>query len=202
MNDEIQKLEEFLEKNPKKNLIFDFDETICHLILPWNWYIAHLHKLIAQYDLTLIQQWDRDIAMLENAAVKRYGPELKHKIVDLALDFERGHLKRVDPNPELIAWIQKEHANYVLSIWSSNTSVAIQGAMQSIGLNPGWFKHTLAKDTVTYIKQDPEGFSHIFEPDKEFKKDYLMIGDKENRDKLAAKNAGIDYFQINYFKNP
>ena len=49
-------LEEYLKKNPKKFLIFDLDETILKLRLPWSEYLEPIKEKLASIDAVILDK--------------------------------------------------------------------------------------------------------------------------------------------------
>ncbi|PIV08788.1 hypothetical protein COS52_00895 [Candidatus Roizmanbacteria bacterium CG03_land_8_20_14_0_80_39_12] len=60
-----------------------------------------------------------------------------------------------------------------------------------------FFENIITLESVLLTKPNTYGFSMIYNSNNS-KRDYLMIWDSEN-DKIMAKNAGIDFFKIDYF---
>ncbi|MEN8253781.1 MAG: HAD hydrolase-like protein [Patescibacteria group bacterium] len=201
------KLQNYLKKNPKKYLIFDFDETIAHLILPWSIYKSKGAKILGKYDEKLCEQLAKDLNTLqsENAFVKKYGDKIKAEISDWSEEFETKHLEEAKRNPEIINFIKKEHGNHQFFIWSSNTSKAIRPVLEKEEILDK-FELLVTKEIVRLIKPEIDGFeliqkqiSRINKKEAENLDNYLMIGNSILSDGGAAKNSGIDFFPIEYF---
>jgi HAD superfamily hydrolase (TIGR01549 family) len=186
-------LESFLLKYHKKYLIFDFDRTLITLDLPWEILRSQLRQTISQLDNKIVPQYQRSIP-LRNAAIKKYGQQAKKIIYPLWESFETSYLKGTTPNSGLINFIKNNSQQYALYIWSSNFSKTILPLLKKYKII-NLFKRIITHESVDLLKPSPDGFYRIFKPTFQHKKDFLLIGDNDN-DRLAAQNAGIDFFNI------
>ena len=189
------KLDEYLKNHPKTHLVFDFDETIATLVLPWS-------KLKEKLDVEFrkispevekrCKTWDWSEY---NTTIKKYGPDVRSAINNLYQEFETKYFKELKPNLGLIEFIRNNHSKYVFYIWTNNRRSTMEKALKVLKLDKYFEKLLTASDVILY-KPDPIGFTQIYDPS--IKKDkYLMVGDSEG-DKTAAKNAGIDFYQVNF----
>ncbi len=182
----------------KTHLIFDLDETIMHLILPW----GKVHEGIAAELLKLgpkayqdYQNARIDLSQLENTLVLKHGQKVKEMLIKSRARFETNYLKDVIPNPELITFIKKTKG-YKLYIWSSSSVGVVKKALKKFKIDK-CFEKIITGTNVSLLKPEADGFLKIYDP-KIPKSKYLFIGDNQN-DKKAAQKAGIDYYLTTYF---
>jgi HAD superfamily hydrolase (TIGR01549 family) len=189
-------LKKHLEAKPKKHLIFDLDETILELLLPWDEWFAGIKAIIVVKDPELWTEYEikkLNIHETVNEFVKRFGVQSKNEIVAFSEKFEVDRLTGIRPNLELIEFIKENKDNYEMYIWSSNTKAVIQKVLEHVGLT-SHFKTIVSRNDVMYVKPNPIGFelvddgtSHVTE--------YLFIGDSIN-DEGAAREMGIEFFKV------
>ena len=191
-------LKEYLQQHPKKYLIFDLDETLVHLILPWPAYAASLKHDLVKLDGSLYSQWEQKkgkAVELENIYVRAFGETAKKLFIEKRQQFEEGSLERIEHNVPLIPMV-RELTAYRCAIWSSNMKKTIKRALTEVGLD-ALFTQIVSMEDVMQLKREIDGFNLLYDK-REAKKDYLFVGDSL-ADKMAAAGVGIDFFQINYF---
>jgi len=192
------KLEEYIEKHHKNHLIFDFDETIFRLVLPWERCFAFKEKELRALDNALIEsyfQFKIGWSDLQNILITQYGEKAKKIILENNRRFETELLEDVEINHELLEFVQK-NKDKTLFIWSSNTQDVVEKVLRDFGIQER-FEKIITRTDVSMLKDHPEGFGMIADGQTP-KESYVMIGDSVH-DKNAAENAGIDFYQISYF---
>lgn len=194
-------LEKYLELHKKSYLVFDLDETIMHLILPWDIYFNPIKNQLIKFNQSFFEEYEKGeiyINDLENRYVSRYGEKVKKILKKNRITFESEKLQNVLVNNSLIEFIKKAQA-YSLFLWTNNTRQVIEKVLKQQYMYDA-FKKIVTYNDMTFLKPNPEGFAKIY--DKNIPKDqYLFIGDSLG-DKNAAKNVGIDFYYVNYFKDP
>lgn len=190
----MKSLTDYLQKHPKKNLIFDFDETLFTLELPWHLYLDGLVERI-QTNLEPKLHEERGIVALEHQVVKKHGEQAKQLINQWAAIFEKEHLVGVTEHHSLTNFVREQHDQYQIFLWTSNMQSTVRPILKHEGLLD-FFEKLVAKDDVRMIKPDPDGFSLIRSEDEPLE-NFLMIGDSDN-DEGAAKAAGIDFFRVEH----
>lgn len=189
------KLNEYLAKNPKKYLIFDFDETIARIEIDWSQYLTQMAKVYEQFDPK--HQHSAFFSFEgQNSFIKEYGLEVVPLVKAASQEYEQEMGSGFTPYLELIEFI-KDAQGYEMSVYSSNTRMTVTEGLEELGI-ANYFKHIVSRDEVTYIKPNPEGFELIYDSAIP-KKDYLMIGNS-HADKDMAAAAGIDFFLVEYFR--
>ena len=191
-------LTQYLNKNSKKHLIFDFDGTLFNMVIDWYIFRAQLREILQDLDSVLAEEhkpyksggMDRTI----NVAIKKYGDVARDKIFELQQKFEVEYIKKLMPNDELIEFIRKHGSKYHLSIWSNNHMPIITKALTESRINDK-FETIASRETYKLSKPEPDGFQVIFDPQLHAKSEFLFIGNSDN-DAGAAKAVGIDFYKI------
>jgi HAD superfamily hydrolase (TIGR01549 family) len=193
-------LDKYLKENLKTHLIFDFDETIVKLLLPWDRAVIRIEEDISKLDPTIINDYkNRKIsyAMLQNLYVEKYNDLALNLILKNNPAFETEELQGYLKNDGIIDFIKEN--NYKNFIWSSNTKFVIEKILEDLNiLNK--FSKIITREDVKFLKPSLDGFKVIDDKVTPVK-NYLFIGDSWN-DKDAAKQLNIDYYQEDFFKVP
>lgn len=191
-------LHEYITKNNKTHLIFDFDETLFFLRLPWEKCLELIEEDLIKLDSDL---YDSYLSMritwasLQNEYVTKYGQKAKELILKNNTEFETENLFGVDINYDLLRFM-KEVRDVEYNLWSSNTKDAVYPVLEKHDLYKK-FAHIVTRSDVDMLKPHIEGFEKIYNKNIP-KEKYLMIGDS-SADMLAAQNAEIDFFRVSYF---
>lgn len=192
-------LTEYLAKYPKKYLIFDLDHTLAKLNIDWSTVRREIFDLVATFDEPL----SKSVPFVSNAgielsnkAVKKHGKEAAKKIRSFVEEYEVTHYQNYEPNQELLDFIRNNKQTYVYYMWTSNGIRTIQDFLNKERLSSS-FLRIITQNDVSLIKPEAEGFTFLYIPGEPLSS-YLMIGDSPS-DENAAKNAGIDFFKIDYF---
>lgn len=183
-------LEQFLAKNSAKYIIFDFDETLFTLDLPWEKYYAEMARRL--YELDPEYPKESSINKLENGMTKKWGVQAAKIRWEYSKQFETDNLRGVTEMRDLTDFIRKHHTQYQFFLWTSNMRETVEPVLQKNGLLP-YFKQLVTKGDVLLMKPSPEGFTKLFDPKIQKKSDFLMIGNSNN-DKEAAQAAEINYW--------
>lgn len=188
-------LEQYLEKHRKKHLIFDFDETLFTLLLPWEIYLEELHNKIMDFDPNLRGfSHGKVLNAVENEAVRRWGEPMVKLRREYSEYFEKKFYKGVVEHKNITDFLKKKWKKYDCYIWTSNMRSTIEPILVEHDMLK-FFKKLVTRSEVELTKPEPEGFYMIFDEKHHKKEDFLMIGDSLN-DEGAAKNAGIDFFLV------
>lgn len=194
----MKKLEEYLAKNKKTHIIFDLDETILELLLPWDEWLKEIRRIGDEYDKDVWADYDRGEVMAaipQNRLFKKFGSEVRDKINSYTETFETTRLEGVRKYDELIEFIKTNADNYIFSIWSANSAMVIDKVLKEEGSDK-CFKLIVSRGDVDYLKPDPDGFK-LIDDGKTSIDQYLFIGDSSN-DEGAAKALGMDYFKVSF----
>ncbi|HYD34615.1 MAG TPA: HAD hydrolase-like protein [Vitreimonas sp.] len=199
---------EHLKAQPKKYLIFDFDETIAKLHLPWGIFIERQLEILKKFDPELVNMKTKEmnVMSLVNIFVEKFGEIVHEPSMEWAEEFEREYDEGYTVNPELIEFIRTASQAYTCFVWSSNCTDTINRVLRKEDLAQ-YFQAVISKNMVQFVKPVPDGFELIFEEvadevgaNKDISlEDFLMIGDS-SADAGAAQAAGIDFYKVEYFK--
>jgi HAD superfamily hydrolase (TIGR01549 family) len=186
----MKNLKAYLSENPKKYVIFDFDETLFTLDLPWEKYYPVISEKLHKLDPTYPAESDN--TALENGVTQKIGKRAAEVRWRYSKQFEKDNLRGVTELSDLTNFIRDNHAKYIFYLWTSNMRETVQPILQKNGLLR-YFKQLVTKGDVLLMKPNPEGFTVIFDPQTQTKNEFLMVGDSEH-DQQAAKAAGIDWW--------
>lgn len=192
-------LEHYLSEHPKKYLIFDLDCTLARLHIDWSTIDKEVFDFVKKFDepLTKTVPFVEDAHdELSNKVGQKYGTEVVSKVRTFIAQYELSHFSGYSPNPELLDFIRHSTQTYIYYMWTNNTSPVAHIFLKNESLSR-IFKKVTTQTDVTLTKPEPEGFSHFYEGDEQLSS-YLMVGDSLT-DEHAAKNAGIDFYKIDYF---
>jgi phosphoglycolate phosphatase-like HAD superfamily hydrolase len=195
------KLQEYLSHHPKKYLIFDLDGTLARLNVDWSTVVRDIFDFIATFDKDLIDNspfTPEDGITISNIAAKKHGKDVAARIRDFVEKYEISHYISYTPNHELIDFIRTNIQTYTFYMWTGNGRKTIQDFLTKESLSH-LFSKIITQNDVSQIKPEAEGFYHFYSGDS-LLSEYLLIGDTF-ADEGAAKNAGIDFYQVDYFAN-
>ncbi len=188
-------LGQYLKTHKKTHLIFDLDETILELILPWEDWENPIEDELRKIDMYLLKEYrERKIGLnqFQNSIIEKHS-EAKKLIIKNNEDFEK-QLKDIRINKELADFI-KSSKLFKLYIWSSNSESTIEKVLKKIEIFQK-FQKIVSRNNVTFLKPNPEGFGLIWDK-KTPKGKFLFIGDSAN-DKQVSESIGIDYYQVKF----
>lgn len=183
-------LQQLLQEKPKKHIIFDFDETIFTLDLPWHVYYAEMSLRLHQLDPSLPET--HSITELENMAAEKLGMTAQHVRWQYSLEFETEQLKGVEELHDLTDFIRDNSAKYSYYLWTSNMRQTVEPILAKHDLL-SLFKKLATKGDVRFTKPSPDGFSLLHEGYNQDLGDWLMVGNSIY-DQVAAERAGIDFW--------
>jgi phosphoglycolate phosphatase-like HAD superfamily hydrolase len=187
--------QQYLQKYGKREVIFDFDETISTLLINWAEWDRAVSQVLQKFDPAFVPLGIIE-AVQQNTFMQRFGKKFRDDLLHTTCNYEKKLLSGHRVNPVALALIEKARLVANLHIWTSNHLKTIYPILQELHLDNA-FKRIIARGNVTFIKPHPEGFYLIFEKSNP-KSAYLLIGDSK-KDEEAAKNAGIDFLNISSF---
>jgi HAD superfamily hydrolase (TIGR01549 family) len=191
-------LNSYLQKVDKTHLVFDFDETLVKLILPWDNWADPIKRELMKLDKSIYENYKKEKSSsdLMNQYILKFGKQARDLVKRNAINFEVNFLKDATPNNELIDFV-RHSKNYKMFVWSSNTRPTLEKILNKLGI---WnkFEKVVTSLDVDLLKPYTEGFKQIYNPTIP-KEKYLIIGDSD-RDEKAANQSGIDFFLVDYFK--
>ncbi len=190
-------LVDYLNRNPKNQLIFDFDNTLVSLQIDWDKWLEGLDVELGLLDSAIsafYKEGHINLSDMQNKYVEKFGRRIRDKIIAHCGRFEGQHLNGYKVNEELIQEIKSvEGTKY---IWTSNARGTVVPILNELGILDN-FEKIITRDDVTYIKPKIDGFEFLYDP-KTQKESYLLVGDSGS-DAKAASEATISFYKITYF---
>lgn len=188
-----QEFENYIKEKNKKYIIFDFDETLCTLLINWDPWCEELDNLFLSYDMVSKDDSDLSYAEMINLCIDKYGEEARDKILEINYRNEKDCSSGYELSPTAIPLLElsKEYAE--LYLWTSNDRRTIMPILKELDMEK-FFKKIVTRNDVKYVKPKADGFSLIYDKNNS-KSDYLFIGDSA-ADSGAAQNSGIDFLNI------
>lgn len=190
-------LHNYIIKNQKTHIIFDFDDTIFSMGKGGMLAYKGVCNIVTKVDKSLVNEFEnspKQIYNLSNKAIMLYGKTIKKELLSFFNQFESELLDTEKRNNQMINFIKDNHNKYDFSIWSSNTLKLLNHVLKKYNLT-SCFSNIIGRDSVDLAKPYPDGFYKIINSSKFIRKDYLMVGDSSG-DEQAAINSGIDFFKI------
>lgn len=193
-------LEKYLKTHHKTHLIFDFDETICWLILPWEHWGDKIKDKLIILDNTIYQNYEQrkiSLSALQNRYIAKF-PSTRNLFIKNNTWFETTFIKEVIPNSQLVQFIANNQntKKYTFHLWSSNTKKTVTTVLKKHNLSYK-FNKIITRNDVALLKPNQEGFTLIKDNNIPLTK-YIFIGDSTS-DKQAAQALGIDFYKVTYF---
>lgn len=182
----------YLKENNKKQVIFDFDETLCTLLIDWDNWVREMEEIFSSYKIKLNPK-EIGYAAVQNYCIEKFGDEARNKIIDINFQNERQFYSGYNLHVDTLQLLQTSRELAQLYIWTSNDRATITPIIEELGLAK-FFKRIITRNDVKYIKPSPDGFLLIYDQEHP-KSEYLLIGDSRY-DSQAAVNAGIDFLHI------
>ncbi len=192
----MSNLQKYIIENDKTHLIFDLDETILELVLPWKEWEKRIQKELEKIDPSVLADYkSRKLSL--NEMQNKYARMGYKKLLDSHNhNWEKDLLKEIINNEKLIEFIKKVHG-FKLYIWTSNSQNIARYALEKAGILDK-FDKIVSCESVEQLKPEDEGFYKIWDR-KTPKEDYLFIGDSKN-DETAAQKAGLDFINIRTYE--
>jgi phosphoglycolate phosphatase-like HAD superfamily hydrolase len=191
----VADFQRYLCKNQKREVIFDFDETISKLLADWTKWDKAVGQVLQKYDPAFVPP-DVIEAVQENAFINRFGKTLRDDLLHTTYKYEKEVVSGHRVNPVALILIERARSVANLHIWMSNHVGTIHPILYELHLDKV-FKRIIARGDVTFIKPHPEGFYVLFD-EVSPKSAYLFIGDSK-KDEEAAISARIDFLNIRSF---
>lgn len=193
----MKALADYLSKHKKTNIIFDFDATIFHLLLPWDHVYDPIREQLIKMDPEIFAGFERGEyhdGITREKYFKKYGEAARALIHPQLRKFEVEELRGVRVNEDLVDLIRNDN-DHVMYIWSANTRKPIEDVLKEHGIF-NRFKKIVTIDDVLNIKPDTEGFKHLYD-NKTALSQFLLVGDSAS-DEGAAKALGMDFFKVQF----
>jgi beta-phosphoglucomutase-like phosphatase (HAD superfamily) len=171
-----------------KTVIFDFDNTICDMLIDWTEWDRQVGELMRSYDpeTQLTGGYMRDNRI--NAFIEKYGNDFREKWRKLSNEYEKENAHKCNARENVLNVIRDIDCD--LWIWSSNSEETVKKYLTEMGIVHKFSKF-ITRDSVDFIKPNPSGFFKAASKDAN-KQEFLMVGNSNN-DRKAAEAAGIAY---------
>lgn len=197
---EVDRLMSAVEQGGYRAVIFDLDETLARVEIPW-----------AEWNRWLVEDFpDDDLKPLfrDAFARERYvpGAVLNQQLarVDMAefiakaTAYEAEHYKGYTPYERLAALMPDlRRAGLQLYLWTNNTRPTAERILEEMGIAE-YFQGLVTRTEVEYTKPSPDGWRHIHDDSRPLH-EYLFVGDGDN-DRLVAEAIKITFFYIGHFR--
>lgn len=194
----MKHFEEYIAKQKKKYIIFDFDETLFQLHLNWEQYFDDIRADLKALDRQLFEDYEAyriSANVMQNKFIAKHGEKAKRILAEKNRHMEKKLLFGVTPNYALLASLPAlQHVEKY--VWSSNGRDVIEEVLKKYEMLDH-FEKIISRTEVGMIKPHPEGFEYIKRPYHEIK-DFVFVGDSL-ADKGAAEALGMDFYLIDYF---
>ncbi|MBP7768811.1 HAD-IA family hydrolase [Candidatus Woesebacteria bacterium] len=188
-------LEDYLVDHPKTRLIFDFDETLFTLLLPWETYLTEFsQKLLTAEPSLRSYNSGKMLNETENEAVRRFGDKIVQLRREYARYFEKTFYKGALEHKKITSFIRENHTKYRMAIWTSNMRETILPILEENNL-ADYFEIIVTRSEVRLTKPEPEGFFMIHEALGGNRAEYMLVGDSKN-DENAARASEIDFYCV------
>lgn len=188
----INEFENYIKEKNKKHIIFDFDETICELLINWDNWCREIEEVASYYGIE-VKQSEFGFQSAQNACIEKGGKGVRDKILEISYQTETNYYSGYELLPVALPLISlaKEYAE--LYVWTSNDRRTVMPILKELKIGKS-FSKVVARNDVNFIKPNPEGFSLIDDKDNP-KSEYLLIGNSK-ADEGAGRHAGIDFINI------
>lgn len=186
-----------LKQTPKKIIIFDFDETLYRLKLPWLDFKEGLKSLCNEIDPVIVKNFDGELMIhLADQVIDKHGGMARKRVFEFCEKYEGSNDYDVEVNGELLKWVVDNALDYKMVIWSSNMSETVRQVFVNQNVTE-FFSLIVGKEDVKRLKPYTDGFEIIYDYFGGEVSDYLMVGDS-NSDEGAAKNVGMDFVKVKF----
>jgi len=200
MDDEVAQLVALVRRKGYRNLIFDLDETLTQLDVPWDEWIDQVVGALppaAAKKLTALLAIDgAPWGMVVNEQIMQ-DQAFYDQFIKICQDFEAKYLAHT-PYDALVKALPELKTNGAqLFLWTSNTRQTAERALTELGVLP-LFSKLATREDAKLGKPDAAAWRSFGLADNELST-CLMIGDSQS-DELAADAVGIDFYKITFFK--
>jgi HAD superfamily hydrolase (TIGR01549 family) len=198
---EVEELLALVREKAYRKLVFDLDETLTLLNLPWDEWINEVAGAMPPARALRFRQ-----AIYQET--EPWGPIINQQIdndplfydryLAICTAFEKKYFSHT-PYDELVRALPRLKQNDCqFYLWTANIRQTAERALDEMGIAE-LFDRIIAREDIRHGKPDKEGWDYILRP-TDRSADVLFIGDSAN-DEEAAAAAGVAFYKIRHFKD-
>ena len=120
-----------IEDSGYTDIIFDFDQTIAHLIIDWSYFHEYMKVLAEKYRLEQERTLMNTHEFCE-LLIEKYGDTGKKEIDKIFEMVESEHLKDIVINHDLVKFIKENSHKYYFHILSNNVFATLNSALKKL----------------------------------------------------------------------
>jgi len=188
----------YIIDNDKKHIIFDFDKTLCTLLIDWAPWRKEMDALFALHELTPKNEPGFNYAEIINRCVEKDGDEVRERALEINYRIEKEYYFGYDVSPLARPLLEFTKKYAKLYVWTSNDRRTVAPILEELDISK-FFEKIITCNDVKYSKPKADGF-FLINDKKSPLSQYLLIGDSRS-DSGAAIDAGIDFLNIAEFEN-
>ncbi|MDO8240818.1 MAG: HAD hydrolase-like protein [Candidatus Moranbacteria bacterium] len=192
-----EQFENYLQEKNKNHIIFDFDATLCTLLVDWNPWRKEMDDIFSELGLNVDRSSNFNYSEMLNRCVEKGGDAMRDRIMEMNYNVEKNFSSGYDLSPLAMPLLELSKTNADLYLWTSNDKRTIMPILEELNWVK-FFKKIVTRNDVRYIKPSADGFALIYDENVP-KSQYLLIGDSRS-DSGAAQAAGIDFLNIDEFE--
>lgn len=191
---------QLVRRKAYRKIVFDLDETLTILNLPWDEWIDGVAKLLpkerAEEFRATVEGQGRPWGAVINEQIAE-DPAFYDAFLAICAAFEQKYFSHTPYQALVDALPALKENGQQFYIWTANTRPTTERALTELGVRD-LFDGVVTREDVRYGKPDTEAWKLILQPGDQLK-DVLLVGDSKN-DEAAALAAGVAFFKIMHFK--
>jgi len=153
----LDDLANYIYKNDKTHLIFDFDGTLAFMDIPWRERADGIRDELRELDEELWTKHNYTAgALFQNELVRKHGKAALDMLLKHIPLFEMQYHENFTRNEALLKLVEAFREEYHLFIWSSNSRQLVDSVLEQAGMDE-WFDKIVTRNDVRYLKPNPEG---------------------------------------------
>lgn len=184
----------------KKAIVWDMDGVVIFLDWQygevWNKWWDRLWVLLEKYDPGVRLKFKDGLKHYyehTNYIADKFGDKALNEIKNFFVEKERLILPVSSLNNEIVQFIKNLPEGIEQYIWSNNYEETILHVLEKADIQSK-IKAIIARDKVILAKPELEGYKIIQRLTRVQIKDFVLIGDSEVSDKVAAEKLGMDFY--------
>lgn len=184
--------------NNIKVVIFDFDGTIAKIESDWRGWQEGILKIFHKYEPSFQTDDIKYIYKYLNVFFEKYkNTNLHQEVVDFSDHWELDHCDKVTSNNLVVEYIKRLFMEGIkIFVWSNNGEEFLKRELGKLEIADS-ISIICGRNSSYYLKPSAEAFEKIIYDPGLPRSEYLMIGNEDDSDGVAAKAAGIRYVNVN-----